>query len=250
MLNTNVLLDILTKYPEQENIYFYHDRPVLYTVMHDGKNYLVSLAEENEEGRTESFLIVEYPAITFTLLESGLLSPRAFFMHPYHAVRLVVLGYTDRPWILSSELYTDNITIPDEYLPTVEAKWVTQRAEDIPTFTETDQMINLVHSRIAPKIRIPGLKVSVLLAPNEVPAIEFTTPDDRIHLCLYLSTLLGKTHSGEGEAHPDISSYRWEYMNSNAGAIIETDMDYTTDDEDVIAFFKRTVEADESVADL
>jgi hypothetical protein len=250
MLNTNTLLEILTKYPEQKDIYFYHDGPVLYSVTHDGKNYLISLAEENGEGLTESYLVVEYPEITFNLLESGLLSPREFFMHPYHTVRLAVLGYTDRPWVLSAELYTDNTTIPDDYLPTRDARWVTQRAEEIPALSETDQILNLIYARIAPKIRIPGLNVKLLTAPKDIPAIDFTTPDNRIYASLCLTTTLGRTHSDKGQAHPDISSYRWEYMDCMTGSIIATEMDYRTPDEEVIAFFKHTLETDETVINL
>ena len=110
---------------------------------------------------------------------------------------------------------------------------------------DTETTLNSIYTRIAPKIQIPGLSVTVLTAPDSYPAIDITTPDDRIYVSLSLSTNLGKT-----EADPDIASYRWDYMDCITGAIIESELDYTATAEEVIAFFKHTLETDETVMKL
>lgn len=115
---------------------------------------------------------------------------------------------------------------------------------------DTETTLNSIYARIAPKIQIPGLNVIVLTAPDYIPAIDITTPDDRIYVSLSLSTDLGKTHHKSGVADPDIASYRWEYMDCITGAIIESELDYMAPDEEVIAFFKHTLETDDSVMKL
>lgn len=114
----------------------------------------------------------------------------------------------------------------------------------------TEITLSSIYARIAPKIQIPGLNVTVLTAPDSYPAIDITTPDDRIYVSLSLSTDLGKTHHKSGVADPDIASYQWEYMDCITGSIIESELNYMAPDEEVITFFKHTLKTDDSVMKL
>lgn len=112
---------------EPEVTYFYHDRPILYTVSQDGENYMVSLAEEADEGKhTERFLLIQYPPETFNMLQQGSITIRGFFTHVSNSVHNVLIEYAgnDEPALALGVPYDDNSTIPDEYLPTVDAPWL------------------------------------------------------------------------------------------------------------------------------
>lgn len=125
MLTKTDYLELILKPLKPEETLFFFDRPVLYTTQHNGANYLVSLADEDETKQTEAFILVEYPDAIYELLEEKRITPREFFTHPDNTVHLAHIEYrkNTRPRLLSGEIYTDNLTIPDEYLPTPDAKW-------------------------------------------------------------------------------------------------------------------------------
>lgn len=125
MLTKTDYLELLLKHPKPEETLFFFDRPILYTTQHNGANYLVSLADEDEVKQTESFLLVEYPEETYALLQGKQITPREFFTHPDNTVHLALIEYGPQGslTLLSGEPYRDNQTIPDEYLPTPDAKW-------------------------------------------------------------------------------------------------------------------------------
>lgn len=123
MLPKSDYLEILERQPD--TTFFYHDRPVLYTISHNGVGYLVALAEEDYESRTERFMLVQYAEDAFNLLELGGISPREFFVHPDNIVHNVLIEYLENgETVLALGLpYQDNSTIPDGYLPTIDARW-------------------------------------------------------------------------------------------------------------------------------
>lgn len=122
MLTDPEYLELLLKEPEQT--FFYHDRPVLYTVSHHGESYLIALAEEDDEKQTESFLLIQHSEDTYALLKGSLITPREFFTHPNNTAHLAVIGYTeDRPTLISGKQYADTSSIPTDYLPTEDARW-------------------------------------------------------------------------------------------------------------------------------
>lgn len=123
MLPKSDYLEILMQQPDVT--FFYHDRPVLYTISYNEEGYMVALVEEDYEGRTERFLLVQYSEETFSRLERGGISPREFFVHPDNHVHNVLIEYLDNgETVLALGLpYQDNSTIPDGYLPTVDAHW-------------------------------------------------------------------------------------------------------------------------------
>lgn len=111
---------------DPEVTYFYHDQPILYTVSHVGDDYMVALAEENEKEQTQRFLLIQYPPETFNMLQKGSITIREFFTHPSNSVHNVLVEYdeNDGPSLALGVPYEDNSTIPDEYLPTVDAPWL------------------------------------------------------------------------------------------------------------------------------
>lgn len=85
---------------------------------------MISLAEEDEDKQTETFLVVRYLEPTYSFLVQGLITPREFFTHPYNTVSHVLIEYTEgTPTILLADKYEDNRSIPDAYLPTEDALW-------------------------------------------------------------------------------------------------------------------------------
>lgn len=86
---------------------------------------MVALVEEDYEGKTERFLLVQYSETIFSLLEHGVISPREFFVHPDNHVHNVLIEYLENgESVLALGLpYKDNSAIPDGYLPTVDAHW-------------------------------------------------------------------------------------------------------------------------------
>lgn len=110
---------------EPDLTFFYHDRPVLYTVQRNTEKYLISLSDEDNEKQSETFLLVKFADATFALLEEKLLTPKEFFTHPDNTVYLATIEYTEHNGkvITQGEQYADNTTIPDAYLPTADARW-------------------------------------------------------------------------------------------------------------------------------
>lgn len=98
-----------------------------------------------------------------------------------------------------------------------------------------------IYNRIAPKIQIPLFIVTVENAPDSYPSMEIKTPDERLYICLLL-------HSKTDDEN--INSHHWEYMDCITGSIIKSELDYTATTEEVIAFFKHTLETDDSVMKL
>ena len=86
---------------------------------------MIALVEEDYEGKTERFLLVQYSESIFNLLEHGVISPREFFVHPDNIAHNVLIEYLENgESVLALGLpYNDNSTIPDGYLPTVDAHW-------------------------------------------------------------------------------------------------------------------------------
>jgi hypothetical protein len=123
MLPKSDYLELLACQPEFT--FFYHDRPVLYAIIHNGEEYLVALAEEDYENKTERFLLVHYTESTFNLVQLGRITPREFFVHPDNIVHHVLIEYSEsgESILALGEPYGDNTTIPDGYLPTVDAVW-------------------------------------------------------------------------------------------------------------------------------
>lgn len=113
---------------EPDVTFFYHDRPVFYTITDDGDNYMVTLAEEAVEGNPdiERFLIIHYPPEIFDLLQQGRLTIRNFFTHFSNTVHNALVEYDDdgEPVLVLGFPYDDNSAIPDEYLPTEDAPWL------------------------------------------------------------------------------------------------------------------------------
>jgi hypothetical protein len=123
MLPKSDYLDILGRQPDIT--FFYHDRQILYTISHNDGGYLVALAEEDYENKTERFILVQYAEDTFKLLQLGGITPREFFAHPDNKVHNVLIEYSENgESVLALGLpYKDNSTIPDEYLPAEDARW-------------------------------------------------------------------------------------------------------------------------------
>jgi hypothetical protein len=124
MLPKSDYLQLLEREPEIT--FFYHDRPVLYTICHNGENYLVSFTEEDIEKQTERYLLVQYSESTFNLLQQGEITFRQFFIHPKNNVHNVLLEYSNEKGLTLalSEPYDENSDIPDEYLPSPDARWL------------------------------------------------------------------------------------------------------------------------------
>lgn len=104
---------------------------------------------------------------------------------------------------------------------------------------DTKTTLLTIYNRVAPKIQIPPFIVTVENAPDSYPSLEIKTHDERLYVCLVLHS---KTE--------DMNSHRWEYMDCITGSIIESELDYTATAEEVIAFFKHTLETDDSVMKL
>lgn len=121
MLTKTDYLKLVLKDPEIT--FFYHDRPMLYTITYQGKTYMVFLVEE--EINIDRYLVVEYIAPIYALLNGGYITLRNFVTHPNHTVHEVLLEYpaNAEPRILLGEQYANNLTIPDAYLPTPDATW-------------------------------------------------------------------------------------------------------------------------------
>jgi hypothetical protein len=121
MLTESDYLELLQKEPEE--VFFYYDRPILYRASHQGNDYLISLLDD--EGQTDRFLVVQYSEPIYSLLQESRIIPREFFIHSDNAVHEVLIGYSEdrKPALLLGTQYEDNLTIPDDYLPTVEARW-------------------------------------------------------------------------------------------------------------------------------
>jgi hypothetical protein len=103
-----------------------------------------------------------------------------------------------------------------------------------------------IYKRIAPKIKNDLLTASIYSTlwddrSEPVSSIEITTEDERFYVLL---SLYANPHNEV------IANYRWEYMDCITGAIIESELDYTATDEEVIAFFQHTLATDESVKKL
>lgn len=122
MLTNTDYLDLLLK--KTETTFFYHDRPVLYIIEHNKEKYLIALAEEDLVKQTETFIVLKYSAATYALMQDENTTPREQYLHPENTVHLVVMEYRHSgPVVISGEQYKDKTTIPDEYLPTADAKW-------------------------------------------------------------------------------------------------------------------------------
>jgi hypothetical protein len=123
----------------------------------------------------------------------------------------------------------------------------TKRAEDLKAERthkmpeELKDTFLAIYNRIAPKIRIDGLTAKVENEPDASPEIEITSNDERLYIIL---SFYSKTGS------EDVNSYHWEYMDCMTGAIIESELDHTASDEEVISFFEHTLTTDESVMKL
>lgn len=124
MLTNADYLELLLQNPKPEETFFYHDRAILYALAHKGEKYMISLVDEDEDKQTETFLLVRYLEPTYSFLVQNLITPREFFTHPYNTVYHALLEYTEgEPVILLADKYEDNLTIPDAYLPTADARW-------------------------------------------------------------------------------------------------------------------------------
>lgn len=124
MLTNKDCLEILHANPKPEDTFFYYDRPILYTLTHNDNRYMVSLLDEDEDKQIDSFLLVGYSEATYALLKGKHITPKEFFTHPDNTVHHALIEYTEyEPVILLANQYEDNQTIPDEYLPTPDAKW-------------------------------------------------------------------------------------------------------------------------------
>lgn len=122
MLTKSDYLKLLLK--KAGTIFFYHDRPVLYTIEHKKKKYLIALADEHKENQSETFILVNYTDATYTLMQDTHMTPREYFTRPDNLVHLAVIEYKESgPVITYGEQYADNTTIPDAYLPTEDARW-------------------------------------------------------------------------------------------------------------------------------
>lgn len=90
-----------------------------------------------------------------------------------------------------------------------------------------------IHNRIAPKINITRLSAKV-----NVSSIDISSDDERLYVSLSLCSPMSNQNN------EDIKNYRWEYMDCNTGALYESELDYNSTDEDVIAFFQHTLATD------
>lgn len=112
--------------------------------------------------------------------------------------------------------------------------------------TNTELTLRMIYDRIIPKINIPDLAAQLDLTRrndgSEYPTgIEITSDNHPIYVVL---SLFNKTND------EIVNNYRWEYMDCQSGAIIESNLDYNATDEEVIAFFEHTLATNESVIRL
>lgn len=109
-----------------------------------------------------------------------------------------------------------------------------------------ESTIEAIYNRIAPKIKISNLSANVDFAKlsdgfEHVSGIQIATQDYRLNVSLSLYN---------DDADENINNYRWEYMDCVTGALIESELDYSATDEEVIAFFQHALATDESVVKL
>ena len=90
-----------------------------------------------------------------------------------------------------------------------------------------------IHNRIAPKIKINRLSAKV-----DVSSIDISSDDESLRVSLSLCSPI------KNKDNEDIKKYRWEYMDCNTGALYESELDYNSTDEEVIAFFQHTLATD------
>lgn len=110
----------------------------------------------------------------------------------------------------------------------------------------TELALLTIYKRIVPKIEIAQLTAEVYFSKRNdgsehATAIEIASDDERLYVMLSLNN----------KANDEIiNNYRWEYMDCITGAIVESTLDYTARDEEVIGFFHHTLTTHEDVAKL
>jgi hypothetical protein len=112
--------------------------------------------------------------------------------------------------------------------------------------TNTEAVFLAIYKHLVPKIQPAQLAAEIHWTrrkdASEYPTgIAITSDDGRLYSIL---SLYNKADDGI------INNYRWEYMDCMTGAIIDSTLDYTAADDEVIAFFQQTLETSEEVIRL
>lgn len=112
--------------------------------------------------------------------------------------------------------------------------------------TNTEAIFLAIYKRLVPIIQPTQFTAEIHWKrrkdASEYPTgMDIRSDDGRLSLTL---SLHNKAHDGIRY------NYRWEYMDCMTGAIIESKLDYTAADEEVIAFFQKTLETSEVVISL
>lgn len=110
----------------------------------------------------------------------------------------------------------------------------------------TELALQDAYNRVVPQIKIARLAAKVdSIKRNDGSAypsgIEITSDDDRLNIMLSLY------NKADDEI---INNYRWEYMDCMTGAIVESELDYSAREEEVLAFFQNTLATHEDVVKL
>lgn len=98
-----------------------------------------------------------------------------------------------------------------------------------------------IYNQLVPEINIPRLsaKISFSTRPDgseHASGIDISSDDETFYVCL---SLLAKNADDA-----NINNYHWDYMDCFTGAVYESELDYQTPAEEVIAFFQHTLATD------
>lgn len=99
-----------------------------------------------------------------------------------------------------------------------------------------------IYNHLVSEINIPRLSPKVSFGKNldgsvSASGIDISSDDETLYICL---SLRAATNSDE----ENINNYHWDYMDCFTGAVYESELDYQTSDEEVIAFFQNTLATD------
>lgn len=94
----------------------------------------------------------------------------------------------------------------------------------------TKTIIQNIYSRIVPQI--PGFSSIAVNDPDTASSIELESADGTFRTL----TLWNNPHQTD-----IIENYRWEFMNCSTGLLVESELDYTATDAEVLSFLEESL---------